>query len=222
MDSSTQNTNVGSVTVTDSLIDKVVDLILTKTEAGLLFTAFDITRQIRSENTGMNVPHNDVRETVVAEFRTRFHDEYSRTLTDLTIGASAFVYHPQSVSALSFHLAVQPTTPDIDTDTDTSTDTAAINGTDLTIENRLNIPKTYLDILGLKAGTMVRLDTVNGVLSITETTSCPYETLFVNTDGRLRLNARTLTRAFSQLDSKFEIRMSSDSSAITVRPIKAD
>jgi hypothetical protein len=141
-------------------------------------------------------------------------------LVDLTIGAAAFVYHPQNVPALSFHLAVQPVTPDTDIDTDTSTDIAAINSTDLTVENRLNIPKTYLDILGLKAGNIVRLETENGVLSITETTCMPPETLFVNTDGRLRLNARTLTRAFSKLDSKFEIRLSSDKTAITVRPIR--
>jgi hypothetical protein len=221
MDSSSQNSKISPVViVTDSLNDKVVALVISHVRTAKLFTAFDITREARKENPAMNVPHDDVRAMVVSNFRTDFNDEYSRTLTDLIIGQAAFVYHPQSVSALSYHLAVQPVADDTNTDTDTSTDTAVINDTDLTSEKRLNISKAHLDAMGLKSGDMVRLDTDNGVLSITACTSSPYETLFVNHDGRLRLNARTLTRAFTKLHDKFEILLSSDSTAITVRPIE--
>jgi len=214
MDSNDQNTKVSPVVVvTDCLNDKVIDIIAKMTGRDSVFTSFDVTKLIRIENPTMNVPHNDVRDMVFEAYQNTFCDDYERTLTELSVGYS-YVYHPDTVSASTHPLAVQPVADD------TNTDPAVINDTDLTTEKRLNISKTHLDAMGLKSGDMVRLDTENGVLSITACTSSPYETLFVNSDGRLRLNARTLTRAFSKLHDKFEILLSSDKTAITVRPIE--
>jgi hypothetical protein len=216
-DSTGQVAPVIAVVVIDTLTDKIVALITSKVDSALLFTAFDITREARSLNVGMDIPHHDVRDIVLAEFtadddNSDFCMLYERTLTELVINQSSYVYHPSIVPATDYHLAVQPVAV-IPTPTPASDDDS-----DLTVENRLNIPKPLLEVLGLLPGKMVRLDTVDGVMSITETTCSPYETLFVNTDGRLRLNANQLTTAFGSLPTKFDISVSSDGLTIKVKP----
>ncbi len=198
-----------AVVITDTLNDKIIALIVNLTGNDSVFTAFDITKQIRIENPAMNVPHVDVRDMILEEYHNTFCDDYERTLTELSVGNS-FVYHPDTVSALSHPLAVQPVadpTPAPDTDTD------------LTVHKRLNIPKWDLQQAGLVAGKMVRIDvdTDEGVLSLTEATSSPYETLTVNTDGRLRLNAQTLTKAFGCLPDNYDISRSADDLTIFVK-----
>ncbi len=211
-----------AVVVTDPLNDKVIALICTLTGLNEVFTAFDITKQLRTENPLMSVPHDGgVKEMVLEEFNNTFCDDYERTLTELTVGHS-YVYHPDTVSAMTHPLAVQPTaapvsptspTPALSPDTDT----------DLTVEKRLNIPKPILEKLGLTAGKMVRIETdysqsVAGVMSITEVTSSPYDTLQVNSDGRLRLNAKMLTSAFGSLPDKYDIEVSANGMNIEVKP----
>ena len=206
------------VVIVDTLSDKVIALITSKVSAQILFTAFDITREIRAANVGMDVPHRDVRDAVLAEFTADIDDDfcmlYERTLTDLVIDTASYVYHPSIVPATNYHLAVQPDAP---TFIPTPASTADPDS-DLTSENRLNIPKPLLESLGLVAGNMVRIDTIDGVMSITECTSTPYETLQINTDGRLRLNAKTLRTAFSSLPTNYDISLSSDGTTIKVKP----
>ena len=211
--------NVGTpqvaVVVTDSLNDKVIALICKLTDVDTVFTAFDVTKQIRIENPTMNVPHADVKEMVLQEWKDTFCDDYERTLTELTVGHS-YVYHPDTVSALTHPLAVQPTAAPTSS---TPAPNPVAADTDLTVEKRLNIPKWDLEKLGLVAGKQVRIDidAAEGVISLTECTSSPYETLTVNADGRLRLNAKTLTEAFGSLPAKYSITRSADDMTIFVK-----
>ena len=94
---SNQDTDA-TVTVVDSLQDKVVDLIATLTGQNAVFTAFDITKRLRIENPTIDIPHWEVREIVFQEWKNTFCDEYESTLTELSVGSNAFVYHPETVS----------------------------------------------------------------------------------------------------------------------------
>jgi len=202
------------VVVTDALKGKVLDLIISLTEKNEVFTAFDLTEQIRVENPTMNIPHNDVRDMVFEEYRNTFCDDYQRTLTLIEKNgrrSDSYVYHLDTVSALTHSLAVQPAVVPTPTSS-VSTDT------DLTVEKRLNIPKSILAKLGLVAGKMVRIRTDDGIMSLTEVTASRYETLYVNTDGRLRLNALTLTNAFGRLPDNFDISFNKVDWSIEVKP----
>jgi hypothetical protein len=192
---------VAVVGVTDTLMDKVQAVLVILTGKNAVFTAFDITKQLRNGNAGMDIPHLDVKEMVFEEWKNTFCDEYESTLTELTIGQHAYVYHPETVSPLTHPLAVKP-----DTDTDDS---------DLTVESRLNISKPLLSPLNLSAGKLVNVAVDNGVMALTPTTDPAGKTLVVNADGRLRIGEKMLTSAFGQLHTKYDIALSSDTSTIT-------
>jgi antitoxin component of MazEF toxin-antitoxin module len=199
-----------AVKVTDTLKDKTIDLIIIMTGKESLFTAYDLTQRLRVENVGMNVPHVEIRDMVHQEFNDTFCDEYERTLTELLTGDNSFVYHPENIAATDYHLAVKPAVDD-------TVDDGV--GFGLTDSNRLNIPLSMLNDMELKKSDKVHIETENGVMSLTTVPATPDNELQVNADGRLRLNSTTLTRAFGSLSKKYNIEVSSDKTAITVRPI---
>jgi hypothetical protein len=227
MDTSNVSTDGGgnsspsvAVVITDTLTDKVIALIVVLTGNDTVFTAFDITKQIREENPLMNVPHIEVNDMVLAEFNLDFCDDYERTLTDLTVGRASYVYHPDTVLATTHPLAVQPAAGSTPTSpTSPTPGLVPLTDTDLTVEKRLNIPKPFLTKLGLVPGKMVRVDydTDEGVIMLTEVTASPYETLQVNADARLRLSAVMLSKAFGRLPEKFDISVSPDDMIIFVK-----
>lgn len=208
---SNQDTDV-TVTVVDSLQDKVVALIAILTGQNAVFTAFDITKQLRIENPTMDIPHREVRDIVLQEWKNTFCDEYESTLTELSVGSDAFVYHPETVSPSTHPLAVQPLMGSGFGGDDMEEDS------DLTVEKRLNVSKEFLRPMNLTAGKLVKVSTTNGVMSIVATTDPSGETVVVNADGRLRLGEKMLTRAFGQLHTKYNIALSSDKSVIKVQP----
>ena len=199
------DTDTVSVAIVDTLQDKVQALIVVLTGKNAVFTAYDVTKQLRQENPTMDIPHIDVKEAVFEEWKQTFCDEYESTLTRLTIGQSAYVYHPENVPADSHPLAVKDTTP--------------VKGdTDLTVENRLNISRRFLSPMSLVPGKLVQVSTANGVMSLTPTTDTAGDVLVVNADGRLRLGEKMLTRAFGSLPAKYRIALSSDRTVIKVQP----
>jgi len=212
---SNSNTNsaVVAVAITDKLNDRVIIVISGLTTRGEIFTAFDVTKEIREKFPTMNVPHNDVRDMVLDSYRSDFCDEYDRECLDLTVSARAFIYHPKGESPYDHPLAVQPVTP---TPTSTPTRTSDPN-TDLTVEKRLNIGKDLLDKLGLLPGKLVKVETLGGIMSLTATTDTAGSTLVVNSDGRLRLNSRMLTKAFGTLPAKYSISFNNDDFTIEVK-----
>jgi len=200
-----------TVAIVDTLQDKVSSLIAVLTGQNAVFTAYDITKQLRQENPTMDIPHLDVKEAVFEEWKQTFCDEYESTLTRLKIGQHAYVYHPANVSADSHPLA---DTPLIGAGFDTDTD----SDTDLTVENRLNISRRFLRPMSLIPGKLVQVSAANGVMSLTPTTDTAGDVLVVNADGRLRLGEKILTRAFGTLPAKYRIAISSDKSVIKVQP----
>jgi len=214
------SSNNGTVAVTDSLNDKVVALIVVLTGNNDLFSAYDLTARLRTDpaNKGMNIPHNDVRDMVLEEYRNTFCDDYDRTLVKLTCGDDTYIYHPDNVDATEYHLAVKTDTTATTTSTPTTDPAVSSTDTDLTVEKKLNIPKSVLVKLGLSAGKKVRVDSDNGVISLTEVTSSPEKTMFVASDGRLRLCQTTLTEAFGTLPDRYDISVTPDQTTIEVKP----
>jgi hypothetical protein len=198
-----------TVIVTDELQDKVVDVLAVLTGNDGVFTAYDVTKQLRLDNPTIEIMHDEVKEMVREHWVNMFCDEYESTLTRLTNGRSAFVYHPETVSPMTHPLASHgnPATAGKSDDTD------------LTVENRLNVSRDFLRPMDLTAGKLVKVSTTNGVMSIEATTLTVGDTLVVNADGRLRLGENMLTRAFGQLNKKYNIELSSDKSVIKVQPI---
>ena len=171
MDMNTTPNSDITVVITDSLSDKIAEVIATLTGLNSVFTAYDITKQIRIENPTMNVPHTEVKNIIIEEYKNTFCDEYECTLTELTVGQYAYVYHPESVSPLTHPLVVKHnTTPVNDVDSD------------LTVENRLNIGKDFLGRMNLTVGKLVKVSTTNGVMSVEPTTDTSGDTLVVNAE----------------------------------------
>ena len=200
-----------SVVVTDTLNDKVVIVISSLTGCSSIFTAFDVTKQIRRESIStQRIAHHEVKKMVLELFNSDFSNEYDRECIDLTVGQrAAFVYYPKGESPYSHPLAVQ-----IDDGTDNSTDNDA--DTDLTVENRLNIGKSFLVELNLTAGKLVAVTMDNKVMFLMATTDPSGTTLVVNADGRLRINKKMLTKQFGYLPTKFDISYSASFDAIEV------
>lgn len=213
------NTNGGvavAVVITDKLNDKVVIVLADLTDRKEQFTIFDITKQVRTDNPQMNVPHEDVKEMVLDSYRTDFCDDYDRECIDLTVSARAFVYFPKGESPYDYKLAVQPVAP---TPTKSPTVRTSDPDSDLTVEKRLNIGKSYLDKLGLVPGKLVKVETIGGIMSLTATTDPSGSALVVNADGRLRLNSRMLRLAFSRLPTKFDISFNNDDFSIEIKAL---
>ena len=207
--------NVVAVAITDKLNDVVIIVLSNKIDASELFTAFDITKQVRTENPQMNVPHSDVKDMVLESYHGDFCDDYDRKCIELTVSARAFVYFPKGESPYDYKLAVQPVTP---TPTPTPTRTSDPN-TDLTVEKRLNVEKSLLSKLGLVPGKLVNVDTDGGIMSLTMTTDPAGDTLVVNADGRLRLSSRMLTKAFGRLPDKYDISFNNDDFTIEIKAL---
>jgi hypothetical protein len=206
--------NVAVVGITDKLNDKVIILIGSMTDRDAVFTAFDVTKQLRIENPTMNVLNVDVKEMVLSLYNSEFCEDYGRRCIDLTVSAKAYVYYPIASSPYDHPLAVQPVVP---TPTKTPPIRVSDPDSDLTVEKRLNIGKSYLDKLGLLPGKLVKVETIGSVMSLTATTDPSGSTLVVNSDGRLRLNSRMLTKAFGSLPKKYDISFNNDDFAIEVK-----
>ena len=128
----------------------------------------------------------------------------------------AIVYYPNDASPYDHPMAVKPASS---CSTASTSSTPVLTDTDLTTDNRLNISKSVLDKLGLVPGKIVKITTDDDVMSLTTTTDPAGTTLNVNADGRLRLNATTLKKAFGKLPDKFDITVSIDNSTIEVKPL---
>lgn len=84
--------NDGADVLQGSLADSVKNIIASKVNVGRMFTAFDITKELRQ--TGTQVNHGrEVRPIVNAMWRTGLIQNYTRELVSVN-GNDAFVYHP--------------------------------------------------------------------------------------------------------------------------------
>lgn len=73
----------------------VEDVIADFVQKGIMFTAFDITKVMRSDK-GLNVYHSDTRDFIRRFWNKGRMDGYGSTLVNLPVSGSplAFVYHP--------------------------------------------------------------------------------------------------------------------------------
>lgn len=79
------------------LNDLVVDTITEFVASKQLFTAYDVTQQIRRENMSLNIQHASVRDWVTSDYYGghMFSNGYTRQLLNITDqNVEAFVYGP--------------------------------------------------------------------------------------------------------------------------------
>ena len=205
------------VIVTDELQDKVIAVLAVLTGNDGVFTAYDVTKQLRLDNPTIEIMHDEVKEMVREHWVNMFCDECESTLTELTTGQYAHIYHPETVSPITHPMAVNPV---LTAGFGGGDDDDVSEDSDLTVEKRLNVSRDFLRPMDLTAGKIVKVSTTNGVMSIEPTADPSGETLVVNADGRLRLGEKMLTRSFNELHTKYHIELSSDKSVIKVQPIK--
>lgn len=200
-----------NVNVYDVVNDRAMAVLCDLTKQNKVFTAYDVTKQLRKENPTIDVIHSEVRDIILEEWKNTFCDEYESTLMELNNGQHSYVYHPETVSPETHPMVKSKPVP-------TKND---VDEFDLTDKNRLNISKELLTQLGLVSGKIGQIVTMNGVMSVRSSlpdTMLPARVLTVNTDGRLRIGEKMLTEAFGHLNKKYNVSVSSDKTAINIRP----
>jgi hypothetical protein len=146
-----------------------------------VFTAFDITKEVRAK-TSERISHNDVRRIVVNELAP--NADYDKDLCVLNVPSNptALVYFPDGKSATDHPLVSAGTVVDDGTDVDDDDDDEEDDNNDLaddeyelTSEGRVEIPKTILTQVTANAGSYDIL--VKGSLKC----------VTPNADGRVRV-----------------------------------
>jgi len=203
-----------------------------------MFTAFDVTKQLRKD--GESVAHWEVRDEVrrlfaIGEFGTNYDRQLVNVMGnstfvyfDSTTGADPDMYDPQWLN----NAASTPSTP-FDAPIPASPTVAPSVGApatqhiaNLTGENRLNISSVLLRKMGAQPGDLVDVETVIGFsVSVPAiiVKRCSIHNLYpqsqiVDTDGRIRISGRTLTKAFGPIQNKssFIVRYDNKDNAIYV------
>jgi len=87
----TSSPNKGQNNLSDSDVDVIKSVITDKVNGREMFTAFDITKKVRSD--GMRAFHNDVKSVVADMHQTMANLGYTRTPMSIFNGKTAMVYH---------------------------------------------------------------------------------------------------------------------------------
>lgn len=95
----------------NNFVEQVVKQILQeKTQAGEMFTAFDVTQEARKRS--VKARHNTIRDVVHACHQGgELGAAYNRTSINLTNGQTAFLYHRFDADPYSYPNAVRPSAP---------------------------------------------------------------------------------------------------------------
>jgi len=215
----------------DGQVQDVVGAVVNDYTTGLeVFSAFDITKEVRTREGGHVATHDRIKSFVHQAFRgMEMPTSYRQTLITLATTAGdfqAFVYHPDCASAYDHPLAkkqtVQVTIPDgLDDSGDTvpapdfgsddgdvddsepspSTDSVVVEVT--VSEQRINIPKKILNKVPVPSTGKYRFNGDGG------------KTIFrsPNEDGRIRIAA-----SFLGSKSKYSVTVDSDNRSINISP----
>lgn len=213
------------------LASKVLKIVDSWTNEGHMFTAFDVTVQLRKD--GESVAHWEVRDEVRGLFNDGVFSTYcyGRQLVDV-MSASTFVYYniqdgsdttkydPYWLNAVStpFDSPIPATTPAIVPAVGVNTTSQVV--AELTSENRLNISSILLRKMGVKPGDFVSVDCI-----IEKNTPMVYVTSgnggdnlqVADVDGRIRLSESTLKEAFLTVQSEYTITYDNKDNSIYVK-----
>jgi len=186
-------------------------------ESGQMFTAYDVTKVLRTEvGTSVHINHFDVRKIVNDMWFDTWNDykpsvfndsNYNRTLADLP-KAVAWVYHhsladymdydPNAVKKPdSIPTFLNPIQDDNDTDdTDNNTVADVFIGPDK--RGRICVPKKALNMIHAKPGDKVLVTPGNDCVLIKDAaygTKCPGDTYIVDKSNNVRIRPYMFKKA---------------------------
>jgi len=192
-----------NVLVADSII-KALEL---KVQNGEVFTAFDITKEVRNSSAD-KVPHRDVRNIIINELATGGMPNYDRelcTLDKISSSPEAFVYFPDGKSAQD-HKDVSSTDNTDNTDSDPDDEDVVDLGNDeypTTKEGRVQIPRKLLAQVNCSCGS--------------------YDVLICGTPKSAiqdaRGDVRVCLKQFGITDSKVKLTVDSTNTAILIETV---
>jgi hypothetical protein len=192
--------------------------------ADRMFTAFDITKKLRSDTPAKRIFHSDVR----GEIRTMFDDsrtepehilsDYERRLCWVTSDAESFVYYPpgqdpdnysangDSQTVATVAAAIVSRDNDKEDNDDDVTDSSSGKVLHVTQEKRLTIPQSRLEDIqvDLKGTCFCYADGNDLIVTPYQPDVSGCRSLTLN--GRLRLPSSLLKTVFSDLDKGFSVR----------------
>ncbi len=100
---------------TATVAQEILDALQSRLDNGSVFTAFDVTGDVRDKNPGDKIKHRDVRRIVHEEYQTgQFPDNYNRqdgVELDVPQSPLVIVYYPDGKTALDHPKALQSTAP---------------------------------------------------------------------------------------------------------------
>lgn len=219
--------------LTDAQRQKIEEVLNDMIDEREMFTAFDITTQVR--NAGIHVYHSDVRVWLDKEFNevlSIFADDYERNSRLVSNNVYAFVYHPDTKNVDDYDkdrwqstTAVSTDATD-DTDCITKDDSASDDVCIVDGRNRLCVPAANIRRLGVKAGGRVcvyPVSTGQEVVVVAEASLTEFEKqnldklsiLYVDKSDNLRLGQNTLNNK-GLSGSKFVVKNMSSSKIIIV------
>jgi hypothetical protein len=158
-----------------TVFDVILNVISEFVSSQKLFTAFDVTKEVRSRVDG-KVPHFDVRSFLNSEFLMgQDMDSYNRELCVLNVihDPRAFIYYPDGKEASEYPLYKSSTVqkdPTIDDE----------DIIEITAEGRFNIPKSMLNQVNTVSGSYHFLIDGDNI--------CRSP----NSDGRVRFTAKEI------------------------------
>lgn len=168
-----------------------------------LFTAFDVTREVRNRvGRSVQVPHEDVKQIVNEMFSNGKMDSYTRTIADfLAFNPQPFIYHNINDSYTNYTLQEEEEV------------VASVCRTDA--RGTLCVPSILLRNAGLNPYDIVSVttDALNGSLIISKITQNPLTTYTVDEYGNVRITQGILVKAGMGGD---EYNITGDTDKITV------
>lgn len=174
----------------------IVEVLSEKMNNNEIFTAFDVTKEVRSR-TSETVLHRDVRRILSNYLSIGYNKELC--VLNVSGNPQAFVYYPDSKSFNDYPLVLKDDEEDNDeTDEDNEEDIVSIN-----IDGRVNVPKKVLKSINPVGGSYDIL--VNGSLISKKP----------NSDGRVRFS----TKDSGITTSKVKIIVDSNKNVIEVESI---
>lgn len=140
---------------------------------GNMFSAYDITKELRLMHPNINIRHQDVRFHVTALFTTKTNPLFTRTTVTLYNGTPCEVYHPKNKNPI-FYYASNTTTDIIE----------------CSKEGRITVPSKFIP----QTVNFYKINTDNDITSITFNSrhDCgDAKTPIVESDGYTRIRFKT-------------------------------
>jgi len=180
-----------------------------------LFTAFDVTKQIR--HAGLHVFHREVKK--VMDFYDMDSHDYKRELRQVSPGVEAFVYFPRWADVddydpndvPTFNLSSSQNAPAAKTKVTLSVGATGI----LDKRGRFTVPAKYVRSIDLRPYSQVTFDNQNGVITIRKADVADIKSATVDKYFNIRVPRREFENAFNKVPSDSELKIASKNDPVS-------